>query len=197
MGKIYILMGKSASGKDSLYEALLQCEALHIKPVVGYTTRPIRSGETEGKEYHFVEKEELEELRKAGLVIEERVYQTVYGAWHYFTVDDQSLQLEAGNYLYIGTLESYKRIRDYFGEKNVVPLYIEVEDGLRLCRAVERERQQAEPKYAELCRRFLADTEDFSESKLQQAGILERYENVEFETCLKLLKQKIGGWERK
>lgn len=197
MGKIYILMGKSASGKDSLYEALLQCEALHIKPVVGYTTRPIRSGETEGKEYHFVEKEELEELRKAGLVIEERVYQTVYGAWHYFTVDDQSLQLEAGNYLYIGTLESYKRIRDYFGEENVVPLYIEVEDGLRLCRAVERERQQAEPKYAELCRRFLADTEDFSESKLQQAGILERYENVEFETCLKLLKQKIGGWERK
>lgn len=197
MGKIYILMGKSASGKDSLYEALLQCEALHIKPVVGYTTRPIRSGETEGKEYHFVEKEELEELRKAGLVIEERVYQTIYGAWHYFTVDDQSLQLEAGNYLYIGTLESYKRIRDYFGEENVVPLYIEVEDGLRLCRAVERERQQAEPKYAELCRRFLADTEDFSESKLQQAGILERYENVEFETCLKLLKQKIGGWERK
>lgn len=197
MGKIYILMGKSASGKDSLYEALLQCEALHIKPVVGYTTRPIRSGETEGKEYHFVEKEELEELRKAGLVIEERVYQTVYGAWHYFTVDDQSLQLEAGNYLYIGTLESYKRIRDYFGEENVVPLYIEVEDGLRLCRAVERERQQAEPKYAELCRRFLADTEDFSESKLQQAGILERYENVEFETCLKLLKQKIGGWEQK
>ena len=41
----------------------------------------------------------------------------------------------------------------------MVPLYVEVDDGLRLSRALERERKQTEPKYAEMCRRFLADCE--------------------------------------
>lgn len=56
----------------------------------------------------------------------------------------------------IGTLESYYGMREYFGEEQLIPIYIEVEDGLRLERALCRERQQKEPKYAEMCRRFLA-----------------------------------------
>lgn len=42
MGKIYYLMGKSASGKDHIYEHLIQETALDLKPFVLYTTRPIR-----------------------------------------------------------------------------------------------------------------------------------------------------------
>ena len=56
-------------------------------------------------------------------------------------------------------------------------IYIFTDDGLRLSRALERERKQAEPKYAELCRRFLADEQDFSEENLQAAGIDIRIEN--------------------
>ena len=66
----------------------------------------------------------------------------------------------------------------------MVPVYIEVEDGLRLARAVERERRQAEPKYAELCRRFLADAEDFSEKNLKKAGISRRFVNNGLAECL-------------
>ncbi len=44
MGKIYYLMGKSASGKDHIYEHLIQETAFDLKPLVLYTTRPIRSG---------------------------------------------------------------------------------------------------------------------------------------------------------
>ena len=51
MGKIYYLMGKSASGKDHIYEHLIQETALDLKPFVLYTTRPIRSGEQDGREY--------------------------------------------------------------------------------------------------------------------------------------------------
>ena len=51
MGKIYYLMGKSASGKDHIYENLIQETALDLKPFVLYTTRPIRSGEQDGREY--------------------------------------------------------------------------------------------------------------------------------------------------
>ena len=191
MGRLYILMGKSASGKDSLYEALLHCEELHIKPVVGYTTRPIRSGEENGREYFFTDETEFQRLSAAGKIVEQRVYQTVHGPWRYFTVDDGRIVLEKDSYLYIGTLESYVKIRDYYGAEHVVPLYIEVEDGLRLSRALSRERQQTNPRYAELCRRFLADTEDFSEEKLKQAEIRTRYENVEFAACLEQLKATI------
>ena len=64
-------------------------------------------------------------------------------------------------------------------------IYIEVEDGERLKRAIAREEQQKTPKYEEMCRRFLADSEDFSEERIAEAGIDRRFYNGELETCLK------------
>ena len=153
MGKIYYLMGKSASGKDHIYEHLIQETALDLKPFVLYTTRPIRSGEQDGREYFFVDEKRLSELREAGKIIEERMYSTVQGPWYYFTADDGQIDLVKHDYLGIGTLESYLKLKAYFGEQAMVPLYVEVDDGLRLSRALERERKQTEPKYAEILRR--------------------------------------------
>lgn len=177
MGKIYYLMGKSASGKDHIYENLIQETALDLKPFVLYTTRPIRSGEQDGREYFFVDEKRLSRLREAGKIIEERMYPSVMGPWYYFTADDGQIDLEKQDYLGIGTLESYVKLKDYFGEQALVPLYVEVDDGLRLSRALERERGQKEPKYAEMCRRFLADCEDFSEENIAKAGIVRRFSN--------------------
>ena len=59
MGKIYYLMGKSASGKDHIYEHLLKETSFDLKPLVLYTTRPIRSGEQDGREYFFVDEARL------------------------------------------------------------------------------------------------------------------------------------------
>ena len=146
MGKIYYLMGKSASGKDHIYEHLIQETALDLKPFVLYTTRPIRSGEQDGREYFFVDEKRLSELREAGKIIEERMYSTVQGPWYYFTADDGQIDLVKHDYLGIGTLESYLKLKAYFGEQAMVPLYVEVDDGLRLSRALERERKQTEPK---------------------------------------------------
>ena len=75
-------------------------------------------------------------------------------------------------------------MRRYFGEDRLVPVYIEVEDGERLSRALMRERQQSEPKYSEMCRRFLADQEDFSEENLENAGIMKRFQNNNMEECI-------------
>ena len=94
---------------------------------------------------------------------------------------DHQVDLDHQSYLLIGTLESYLKIREYFGTENVVPIYIEVEDGMRLQRALERERRQENPKYEELCRRFLADEKDFSEEKLKEAGITKRFCNESLE----------------
>ena len=131
MGKIFYLMGKSSSGKDSLFKKIKE-RIPELKNIILYTTRPIREGEQNGVEYHFVDENKLQE----------------------------------------------------FGKENMIPLYVEVEDGLRLSRALERERQQAAPKYAEMCRRFLADSEDFSEKNLQDAGITKRFQNFDFQKCV-------------
>lgn len=190
MGRIFYVMGKSASGKDTIYKKLLE-KFSWLKTVVMYTTRPIRDGETEGEEYHFTSDTRLEQFEKEGKVIESRTYQTVFGPWRYCTVNDGQIDLENHDYLMIGTLESYRSTRDYFGPGKLVPIYIEVEDGERLTRALEREKQQNNPKYAELCRRFLADEEDFREENLREAGIEKRYENKEMEECLKEIEEEI------
>lgn len=190
MGKIFYVMGKSASGKDTLYKRIKE-QAPWLKTVVPYTTRPIREGETEGGEYHFTTAEALGRFRDQGKVVELRTYHTVCGPWSYATVDDGQIDLKASGYLMIGTLESYLSTRAHFGEMALVPLYIETEDGERLSRALARERAEREPKYAELCRRFLADEKDFCEEKLKEAGITIRYENNGLEDCLEQILRKI------
>lgn len=181
MGKIYCVIGKSSTGKDSIYKELIKRESLKVKTIVPYTTRPVREGEREGEEYHFVEDSQVEEFARQQKIIELRAYDTVYGIWKYFTVDDGQIDLEQNHYLYILTLEGYIKLREYFGENRVVPIYVEVEDGERLIRAIRREQTQAVPKYEEMCRRFLADAKDFSEELLQEAGIQRRFVNDDFE----------------
>lgn len=192
MGKIFYLMGKSSSGKDTIYKDLVSDEGLRLKTIVPYTTRPIREGETDGVEYYFSGEEELERLLADGKIIELRAYNTVHGVWKYFTVNDEQIRLAEYNYAVIGTLESYENMRDYFGAARVIPIYIEVEDGVRLQRALDRERRQKEPKYAEMCRRFLADSEDFSEEKLEKLGIRNRFENRELPECINHIKTFIS-----
>lgn len=191
MAKIFFVLGKSCSGKDTIFKKLKEDRELNLNNVTGYTTRPMREGEINGVEYFFVNNEELEALKNQGKVIECRDYNTVYGVWSYFTVDDGQINLEKGNYLYIGTLESYEQMVRYYGKEVVVPIYVEVETGERLTRAVNRERQQENPKYTELCRRFLADEEDFCEENIKKAGIKKRYENNSLERCIEEIVEDI------
>ena len=190
MGKLYFLMGKSASGKDTIYKRLLK-EMPQLFPYVGFTTRPKREGEQEGREYHFTSVKELKAYEASGRLIEKRVYHTVYGDWYYYSVDTAEVNLEEKDYLYIGTLESFVKIRDYYGKNRVVPIYIQVEDGLRLERALQRERRQQNPGYAEMCRRFLTDSEDFSEEKLAEAGVGKRFENDDLGSCMEKIRSEV------
>lgn len=184
MGKIFYIMGKSSSGKDTIYKRILEKNRYQLKRIVMYTTRPIREGETDGIEYIFVNDNRFLYLQNEGKIIEARSYQTTYGEWKYFTVNDEQIDLKRNNYLMIGTLESFIKTKKYYGNELIVPIYIEVEDGLRLERALTRERQQTFPKYEEMCRRFLADQKDFSEDKIVEAGISKRFQNHNLEECI-------------
>lgn len=179
MGKLYVIVGKSASGKDTLEKKLRDDKSLGLRHIVPYTTRPIREGEKDGVDYHFCTVRQFWQMTEAKKIIEYRTYNTVFGEWTYFTADDGQIDLNSHSSIVVGTLVSLKEFTKYFGREKVVPIYIEVEDGERLQRALNREKHQKNPKYSELCRRFLADQEDFSEENLLKAGVIHRFENID------------------
>lgn len=181
--KIIYIMGKSSSGKDTIFNILK--DKLNVKDYILYTTRPIRNGEIDGKTYHYITDTEMQEYidgKKENKLIEKRTYQTVHGPWTYATISDEQFKTDK-DLIMLGTLESYLEMEKYFLDK-LLPIYIEVEDGLRLERALNREKQQQNPKYRELCRRFLADSKDFSEENLERAGITKRFQNIDLDICV-------------
>ena len=189
MGKIVCLMGKSSTGKDTIYKELLKRKNIAFRTVVPYTTRPIRAGEQEGVEYHFTDEEGFQALKAQGKIIEDRAYNTCHGLWRYFTVDDGKIAQGETDDLLIGTLEAYQKLVAYFGAEKVLPVYVALDDGVRLQRALDREKKQAQPKYEEMCRRFLADSEDFSEEKLKEAGNPKSFYNDNLDECIDKIEQ--------
>lgn len=191
MGKIICFIGKSSAGKDTIFRELMEDRELGLKRLIPYTTRPIRDGERHGVEYFFTDEEGYRRLSDEGRIIEERTYDTYHGLWRYFTVDDGKIDLERYNYGVIGTLEAYCKLYGFFGREKVAPVLVEVDDGVRLQRALDREKAQDHPKYEEMCRRYLSDGEDFSEEKIQAAGIKRRFRNDDLIQCLEEIKEYI------
>ncbi len=185
--KLIYIMGKSSSGKDTIYKILK--EKIDINTYVMYTTRPMRNGEIQGETYNFISDEEMKNYidgNKEDKVIESRTYQTVYGPWTYTTIDDYQFKAKK-DMLMLGTIESYMKIKEYFDNKEnvqILPVYIEVPDNIRLRRAIEREETQLIPKYTEMCRRFIEDSKDFSEENIKKAEISKRFENINLNECV-------------
>ena len=192
--KIIYIMGKSSAGKDTIYKILK--EKMDVNTYVMYTTRPIRDGEIDGITYNFITSEEMKEYidgEKRQRLIEYRTYNTVHGPWTYATIDDSQFETDK-DMLMLGTLESYVKVKDNFDRNSdveLIPIYVEVPDNIRLKRAIEREETQKQPKYAELCRRFISDTNDFSEENLINAGIKRRFENINLDECVEEIVQYI------
>ena len=192
--KLIYMMGKSSSGKDTIYKSITNTQGLNT--YVSYTTRPKRHGEVDGETYNFLTQEEMQEYidgKKNGNVIEYRIYNTVYGPWIYATIDDEQFKSEE-DIITIGTLESYTKLKNYFknDEKvELLPVYVEVPDNIRLRRAIERE-ERGKGQYEELCRRFITDSKDFSEDKLKAAGITKRFQNIELKKCIQEIQEYIG-----
>ena len=192
MGKIFFISGKSSTGKDTIYNRLLEDAKLGLKKVTMYTTRPMRSGETDGVEYYFVSDAQSMLHEEDGSIVEMRVYNTVYGPWKYYTRIDGQIDLSGqDNYLAVGTIEAYRKYCDYYGNEHVVPIYIEIDDGVRLQRALDRERHEQEPHYREMCRRYIADDDDFSEENIKLCGIQKRFVNDVLEECIEEIKNYI------
>ena len=73
------LVGKSCSGKDTIARELVK---LGYERILTYTTRPARSNELDGVDYHFVTENEFKDMIKNKEFLEWRSYQTDEGTWY-------------------------------------------------------------------------------------------------------------------
>ncbi len=170
MGKIVLLIGPSNSGKDTMFKLVKEKISIPFENIILHTTRPKRSNEVDGREYYFCTERQMKKLLKNDEIIERRSYNTVHGIWYYFT-SSKNFDLENNNYLGLNTLMGLDRYLKYFGEENIISLFLQVDDGVRLQRALDREKMLEVPDYKEMCRRYMADCEDFSLENLQKRKV--------------------------
>ena len=155
---IYFVIGPSASGKDYFFKYI--ADKYDLNRIIQHTTRPIRDGEVEGVNYYFVTMDKMNEMDQNHELIERRFYNACFGLCSYGT-HKNSVDLNK-NYVTINTWDGYRKFLEALGQEHVFPIYFELDPGIRLERALAREKTQKEPRYDELCRRFLADSKDFS-----------------------------------
>lgn len=192
--KIFYIMGKSGSGKDTMFKYLTDklCkdyitvrEGINpLRPIIMNTTRPMRDGEINGQNYNFVSEETMHDDSAHNKIIECRKYDTVKGEWYYYTSKD-SIDLEKYSYIGLGTPVSFNQLGKVYGN-SLVPIMLSVEDNERFLRLVEREKEFTKPDYLELCRRFVSDESDFSVEKVRSlvpCDIMVSFENVDQNGC--------------
>lgn len=132
---LVILTGKSASGKDTLLRELTnQHEYI---PFVSETSRPMRPGERDGVDYHFVSRERFLNDIKEGNLIEHRSYDTLVNrkpdTWYYGT---PAYELDPNkNYITVVDLDGAATLQDFYKEEQVITFYINVPDYIREKRA--------------------------------------------------------------
>ena len=155
--KIIALFGPAGAGKDYLYKKLLEEYKNDINGIVSYTTRPMREGEQDGVEYHFVSDKEFLQQVQAGNMLE----WTEFRLWFYGTnldaLNPNKINIGVFNIDGIRTLLKNDKIE-------VQPILISTSAKTRLMRQLQREEN---PDINEIVRRYQTDTKDFLDIPFQ------------------------------
>lgn len=187
--KIYFLVGQSSTGKDTIKSKLLSIMP-SLKDYVYCTTRPMRDGEVNGREYLFKSRKDYENDIKSGAVIESRVYN--------FNGDTPvvyySLAKEIDEELYIvtGTPDMCHSYIKYYGSDIVKPIFIVVPDRERLMRAIKREDTN-KGNYKEVARRFYDEFDEYTNENILSLSGVEYVNNDSLEDCIEDIRCIIEG----
>lgn len=168
---IYALLGETCSGKTTLRNRLME---LGFSTIVGYTTRPQRPNEVNGKDYNFISKETYDALGKS--IVAKNSFKNAFAAvWHYGFLFNDIEPLK--NQIIILDPKGYRDLINDIGKENVVGIYLNVPLEVRLMRGLNRK-----DNVNELTRRLESDKKDFenlgsevdyivnSTTKAQQVG---------------------------
>ena len=173
---IFLLLGKSGSGKDTIRKEIMKRIGNKISFCVPYTNREIRPNEQDGRDYFFIK--EKKDIKNDDLIVSEKCVDTVRGRQLYIQTVPKNYKEK--NYLVIsGISEIIDEFYNKVGEKYVCPIGIDVNDRDLLIRSIYRESKNSNPKYKEVCRRFISDKEDFEKIEHQY----EHFKNDDYELC--------------
>ena len=138
--KIICIMGFSGSGKDTTMKRLLE-QHEDLYGVVSTTTRPMRDGEKEGREYYFVDDAEFNAMLDAGQFLEVRQYKVADGSlWFYgFTEQEVNEKLRHGNVIMVIDLQGYKEIKEIY-ENKCIGIFLDVSLDILINRILNREK---------------------------------------------------------
>lgn len=161
MYKIVTLSGKAGAGKDRMMQEVLkvlreESPEFTINEIVSCTTRPMREGEVEGKNYYFLTHEEFAERLADGTMVEA----TIFNDWCYGSclehMNEEGINIGVYNPEGVAILQSIPDIMVY-------SIFVDAPDKVRLLRQLNREEN---PDVKEIIRRFGADEADFSPDNL-------------------------------
>ena len=92
-GLLVVISGPSGVGKGTVRSALFKMEGHSLEYSISMTTRKPREGETNGKEYYFVTREEFEKNINEGKMLE---YAEFVGNYYGTPLDKVNEKLKAG-----------------------------------------------------------------------------------------------------
>ena len=161
MCKMIALVGAMASGKDTLFRNVCALTS-KATPLISTTSRPMRNGEKEGREYNFVSKEEMNKMLNEDKFVEVRAYNVATLETWYYGLEKDSIDLNSNNtYIVIVDIEGLKKIKKYLSENglrdNLVSVFVDCSAHIRMQRALSREGKMTDEQIKEICRRNISD----------------------------------------
>lgn len=160
--RVITLTGASSNGKDRILNKLLEMN-LGLTPIISTTSRGMRKGEKQNKEYHFVSDQEAIDMLKNNEFVEHRIYNVVDGTWIYGISKDSIDLSHDKTYIVIIDFQGLLQLESYLNANglydNVTSIYIDCNYQNRLIRSLSREGNMDNNQVSEVVRRFLDDNE--------------------------------------
>lgn len=157
--KLFILCGKSGSGKSTIESKIDELEI--AKKVISSTTRNPRSNEKDGQDYNFLTEKEFKEKLNQGLFAEHSEYITVNGYAKY-GMQMKDIKLNECNHVCVVNPHGMIQILNNLGKSKCITIYIDRDDRERVCSTLMRDKSKDFSKVLEeATRRFKADENDF------------------------------------
>ena len=182
--KVVALFGKAGSGKDTILKEAAAAGGLH--EIVSCTTRPMREGEVDGVDYHYLTNEQFTDL-----VLDNRMLEaTVFRDWCYGTSLDSLRDFEIN--IGVWNPEGLELLIEH-PSLEVLPIFIDCDDRTRLLRQLLRE---SDPDCKEIIRRYGADEKDFQflESRFPNMKTIWNGKNKDLEVSVKETLDLIRHW---
>ena len=178
------ICGKAGAGKDTVMKRVV--EALpQLHEIVSCTTRPMREGEVDGVNYHYLTGEQFAEKVMAGEMLEA----TCFNDWFYGTSYD-SLRSDCVN-IAVFNPEGIDSVMAHKNNIELVVFYIEADYKIRLLRQLNREEH---PDVHEIIRRFGADETDFADLDFHYNALTNNSEE-DLEYCVKVVTAAVKTLE--